>query len=681
MKKNKKVITGTEQKPIDKSGQIEGTSFNHLEIQLQKLREAFPEVISEQGIDWEKLRLTLGDDIALTNERYVLNWAGKTDAFRAIQTPTTATLKPQREHSIDFDTTQNIFVEGENLEVLKVLQKSYYNKVKMIYIDPPYNTGNDSFIYPDKFSESKEEYLKRIGDKDEAGYLTKEGFFRKNSKENGQYHSNWLSMMYPRLFLARNLLQDDGVIFVSIDDNEVHNLRLIMNEIFGEENFVAQLIWKSRQFPDSRAVTNVSTDHEYIVVYAKHSDFRFRGVDRDESKFKNPDKDPRGLWMSRSILGLATSRDRPNLHYEIIDPATRIKYSPPPDTGWRYSKEKMQSLINDGRILFPPKPIGRPREKKFREDLKDQFISFPTFIEGIYTAQGTTEIRELFGSEYFEFPKPPKLIKALASQVIEDDDIMIDFFAGSGTTAQAVLELNKDDSSDLKFILVQLPEKTEEDSEAHKAGYKTIADICKERIRRVIKRMSEPLMDADKMMKDDKKGIQEELSLRGIPTCRETEAIRLTADNQIASPDLRRDRNDTPLGFKVFTLEPSNFKIWRTDTIETVEELKKQMEAFVDPVRVHSNADDMAWEILLKSGYELTTPMERIDITGISVYSIAEGELMLILEEVKQDAIDTIIARKPKRVICLDRLFAGNDQLKTNTVLQMKDAGIAFATI
>ncbi len=213
---------------------LEGTSLNIPSAQLEKLKELFPEAVAEEKIDWEKLKLTLGEDLVIANERYVLNWAGKSDAFRAIQTQTTATLKPQKDQSVNFDATENIFIEGENLEVLKVLQHSYHRKVKMIYIDPPYNTGNDSFIYPDKFSESKEEYLKRIGDKDEAGYLTKEGLFRKNSKENGQYHSNWLSMMYPRLFLARNLLRDDGVVFVSIDDNEVHNLRLMMNEIFGE---------------------------------------------------------------------------------------------------------------------------------------------------------------------------------------------------------------------------------------------------------------------------------------------------------------------------------------------------------------------------------------------------------------------------------------------------------------
>ncbi|MGA3287383.1 MAG: site-specific DNA-methyltransferase [Bacteroidota bacterium] len=622
---------------------MDGKSFDVKQDQLRRLQEAFPESITEGKVDWEKLRLSLGEELILQNERYVLNWAGKSDAFRAIQTPTTATLKPQKDQSINFDTTENIFIEGENLEVLKVLQKSYYGKIKMIYIDPPYNTGNDSFIYPDKFSESKDEYLKRIGDKDEAGYLTKEGFFRKNSKENGQYHSNWLSMMYPRLFLARNLLRDDGVIFVSIDDNEVHNLRLMMNEIFGEENFVAQLVWKSRQFPDSRSITRVSTDHEYIFAYTKQSSLGFKGIPRDEAKFSNPDSDKRGSWMSRSILGLASKKDRPNLHYEIIDPITSNRFSPPGDTGWRYSRERMETLIKEGKIIFPQKPDGRPREKKFRSDLLNENVSFPTIIDDIFTAHGTAEIRELFSGEYFDFPKPTKLIKTLLTQAMEDDDIVLDFFAGSGTTAQAALELNKEKEKggNCKFILAQLPEKTDEDTEAYKAGYKTIADICKERIRRVSKKLNKDI--------EKKSGLFEKEKL--------------------------------DLGFKVYTLEPSNFKIWRTDVIDNEEDLKHQMNAFVDPTHKSSEAEDMAWEIMLKSGYELTTNLEKIDVADVPLFSIAESDLILALELISQEAINNIIARKPKRVIALDRLFAGNDQLKTNTALQMKDAGIEFRTI
>ena len=301
---------------------LEGTSLDIKQVQIEKLQEAFPEAVTEGKIDWEKLRLTLGEDAVISGERYVLNWAGKTDAYRAVQTQTTATLKPQKEESVDFDTTQNIFIEGENLEVLKVLQRSYYNKIKMIYIDPPYNTGNDSFIYPDRFSETKDEYLKRIGDKDEAGYLTKEGLFRKNSRESGQFHSNWLSMMYPRLFLARNLLREDGVIFLSIDDIEVHNLRLILNEIFGEENFIASIIWEKKFSPQNDA-QYFSDNHDYILVYAKNKEQFKRNLlprkDSSNNRYSNPDNDPRGNWTSSdcTVKTYTPSYDYPITHLPV----------------------------------------------------------------------------------------------------------------------------------------------------------------------------------------------------------------------------------------------------------------------------------------------------------------------------------------------------------------------------
>ena len=262
---------------------MDGKSMDIAGDKLNQLKAILPEAFTENKIDWEKLRAALGDNIEFKNERYVLNWAGKSDAFRALQAPSTATLSPCPEESVYFEQSGNVFIEGENLEVLKALQKSYFGKIKMIYIDPPYNTGNDHFIYPDRFSESREDYLSRIGDKDETGLMTREGLFRKNSKDGGHYHSNWLSMMYPRLFLARNLLRDDGVIFVSIDDNEVHNLRLLMNEVFGEENFSGNFLWHRRQRADSRNQSNVSTDHEYIVAYSKSENAIQKGVSIDLS--------------------------------------------------------------------------------------------------------------------------------------------------------------------------------------------------------------------------------------------------------------------------------------------------------------------------------------------------------------------------------------------------------------
>lgn len=299
---------------------MNGESLNIEQDNLAKLKEQFPNLFTEGKLDWEKLKATFSDDINFANERYVLNWAGKSDAFKALQVPTTATLKPMPDESVNFDTTENIFIEGENLEVLKVLQKSYYNKIKCIIIDPPYNTGSDSFIYPDSFKENKADYEKRIGDKDEEGYLMKEGMFRKNSKDSGHFHSNWLSMMYPRLFLAKNLLKDDGVIFVHIDDNEVHNLRLMMNEIFGEENFVTEIIWQ-RTFATKNDSKYFSTEHEYILFYAKNiNNLTVNLLERGEkqnARYTNPDNDERGPWTSTDLLRM---EHRDNSVYTITSP-------------------------------------------------------------------------------------------------------------------------------------------------------------------------------------------------------------------------------------------------------------------------------------------------------------------------------------------------------------------------
>src|SRR5665213_235646 len=620
---------------------MNGESLNIREDNLQKLKELFPDVFSEDKMDWEKLKATFSDDINFNNERYVLNWAGKADAFKCLQISTTATLKPSPEESINFDTTQNVFIEGENLEVLKVLQKSYYGKIKCIIIDPPYNTGNDSFIYPDSFKENKADYEKRVGDKDEEGYLMKEGLFRKNSKDSGHFHSNWLSMMYPRLFLAKNLLKDDGVIFVHIDDNEVHNLRLLMNEIFGEENFVAEFIWKSRQIVDSRTQNGVSNDHEYILVYGRNN-VVLKGKKSRIDKYKNPDNDERGSWMSNSILGLATPSQRPNLHYDISDPETGNNFSPPPETGWRYSKDTMAKKIKEKRIVFPAKKEGRPREKKFLSELESEYTGFSSLIstEVGYTLNGTRELRDILDGNFFPFPKPISIIKTLINQGLSnegtDEAIVLDFFAGSATTAQAVLELNQADGGNRKFMLVQLPELTDENSEAYKAGYKTIADISKERIRRVIKKIEKEKADKPDMFDDGK----------------------------------------LDLGFKVFKLYSSNFKIWRGDEI-TEENLAQQLEVFTDPVRHGSEEENMLYELMIKAGYQLTNKIEK----GDKFYSINDGELIIALEEMSQPIVDKIIAAKPQEVITLDHLFTGNDQLRTNTVLQMRDAGVEFKTI
>lgn len=628
-----------------------GESLNIQQDQLEKLKQLFPEAITEGKIDWEKLQATIGkENFEFQNERYVLNWAGKADAFKVLQQSTIATLKPIPEESINFGTTENVFIEGENLEVLKVLQKSYYGKVKVICIDPPYNTGNDSFIYPDSFKESKEDYQKRIGDKDEDGYLMKEGFFRKNSKDSGHYHSSWLSMMYPRLFLAKNLLSDDGVIFVHIDDNEVHNLRMVMNEIFGEENFIACFIWKRRQNVDSRSKNGASVDHEYVLCFRKSDKGLIRGAEKDLNKYSNPDNDPKGDWMSADMTGLSTIDQRPNLHYDLENPITGIIYKCPA-TGWRYEPKRMKELIKNNEVIFPPKPDGRPRRKKFLVDLESDFTGFSTILDTVFNTQGTRELRTLFEEkEYFDFPKPKEFIKLLIEQgASKNNDIVLDFFGGSATTAQAVMELNIKDGGNRKFILVQLPEKCEEESEAYKAGYKTIADISKERIRRVIKNI-----EAENQQQGEMCAGELPLSI---------------SDNENPKPDL-------DIGFKVFKLSSSNFKIWRGDEI-TEDNLEIQLDSFVNPVKEGSEKENMLFELLLKSGYLLTDKVEEIG----KYYSVKDGELITALEEMNQKLIDAIISAKPKKVITLDNLFIGQDQLKTNAVLQMRDAEIDFKTI
>ena len=628
---------------------MNGESLTPHNVIITQLKQQLPEVFTEGKIDWEKLKVTLGENINFSNERYVLNWAGKSDAFRVMQEPSYQTLIPVEEDSVDFYGTENIFIEGENLEVLKVLQKSYFGKVKMIYIDPPYNTGNDSFIYPDRFSETKEEYQKRVGDKDDEGYMTSEGMFRRNSRENGQYHSNWLNMMMPRLYLAKNLLQEDGVIFISIDDNEVHNLRLLMNEIFGEENFVGELIWKSRQNKDNRNITGLSIDHEYVLCYSKYNDGRkLNGSERKTEQYANPDNDSRGDWVSGNMVGLLGEDLRPNCHYDLINPETGINYGKP-KLGWRYDKKTMSRLIEEKRIIWPDSKDGRPRRKVFLNELNSELPNFTSIIgEKTYTRDGTKEIDELFNSKYFDFPKPTTLIGELIKQGTDcrGNDIILDFFAGSATTAHAVMQLNKD-GGNRKYICVQMPEPCEEKSEAYKAGYNTIADIAKERIRRAGEKIQSEIAEENRKNKEK------------LDFDKSNEEIKL----------------DT--GFKVFKLSVSNFKQWRQSPLHNSEELTDQLKLFIDPIAENAIIEDMVYELLLKSGKDLNSRVENND----GYYLIDSNELAFILEKVNEQIILEALSEYPKKVIALDRIFNENDQLKTNTALQMKDAGVEFKTI
>jgi len=601
-----------------------GESLNIIQDQLEKLKQLLPEAVTEGKFDWEKLQATLGKEyIEFGNERYVLNWAGKSDAFKVLQQTTTATLKPVPEESVNFDNTENVFIEGENMEVLKVLQKSYYGKIKCIIIDPPYNTGSDSFIYPDSFKESKEDYQKRIGEKDEEGYLLKEGLFRKNSRDSGHFHSNWLSMMYPRLFLARNLLTDDGVIFVHIDDNEAHNLRLMMNEIFGEENILAQFIWRTDGNFDNQA--KVKNCHEYILAFCK-----------DLSSFPHPPTiDPSIVSNSKLFLeeirntivkngpanpisqivlpvgfpadfekGKIAARNNIWPHYtrDAIIENFKLTTEVVIESGWSSKDLALEFISNNLMPIIDSKGqettfiisrTGAIEVIKKRKENQSHVVSVLTSLGNTQTTSANLKKDKI----YFDYPKPIQLERYLLSMNEGTEFITLDFFGGSGTTAQAILELNKDDGGNRKFIIVQLPEKCDENSEAFKAGYRTIADISKERIRR---------------------------------------------------------------GAEV-----------------TEENLEAQLDAFTDPVKPESIIGNMLCELILKSGYLLT---DKIESKG-KYYSVNNGELAVALDEMNPALVEEIISSRPQKVITLDKLFAGNDQLKTNTVIQMKDAGIDFKTV
>lgn len=637
---------------------MNGTSLDIIAEKIDSLKQILPEVFSEGKIDWEKLQATLGEDINFSNERYVLNWAGKSEAFKTLQTPTSKTLIPAKDESINFDETNNIFIEGENLEVLKVLQKSYFGKIKMIYIDPPYNTGNDSFIYPDKFSETKREYQERVGDKNEEGYMTKDGLFRRNSKENGQYHSNWLNMMMPRLYLAKNLLRQDGVIFISIDDNEVHNLRLLMNEIFGEENFVFQIVWRRTDNQPNIGLT--ARVKEYILAYAKNnSDLGLGRLPLSESALKEYRyEDAYAVKFRRGIL-LHKTRGRHS--YPVKTKSGNILNGP-----WMVTEEKFKELDKNGEVYWTSGGDEQPYSKIYLKDSKGAIPNDFWGIEYGTNQRASLEVEALFEKRYFDFPKPVSLLKSLISiGIIDDNDLILDFFAGSGTTAHAVMDLNKEDGGNRKYICVQLPELTDEKSEAYKAGYKTIAEISKERIRRAGNKIQEEISQQIDDLKAKIKKLESE-----IPTD-ETKAEIQNLKSKISN------LKSQDLGFKVLKLEDSNFKQWQQIEGKDAKALVEQMKLFVDPVSESATIENMVYELLLKSGKNLNSKIEKKD----SFFKINNTELVLLLEKATREIIDSVIAEKPIKVIALDKLFKGNDQLKTNTVLQMKDAGIEFKTI
>ncbi|MDO8445267.1 MAG: site-specific DNA-methyltransferase [Deltaproteobacteria bacterium] len=625
------------------------TSMDIKEHQIEKLKELFPEAFTEGNkIDWDRLRRTLGEQIDAGKERYGMNWPGKADCFRTIQQPSIATLVPAREESVDFDTTQNLFIEGDNLEALKLLQKSYLGKIKMIYIDPPYNTGND-FIYPDNYTENLDTYLAYTGQVDAEGRK-----FATNTETDGRFHSKWLNMMYPRLFLAKNLLREDGVIFISIDDNAVLNLRTICNEVFGEENFIAELVWQKKTGAGAKSKGFIRL-HEYVLCYAKSIsptwDIAAPMSEKTKAMYNKKDEyfdqlGPFATWP----LDTTSMDERANLRFPIFHEGNEIW----PRKQWLWSRERVERAQQQNKLVFNHNEKDNSWSVRFKgylydEDGEEKSGKPTSVMIGPYTQEGTKDFQKYFDRDVFPFPKPVSLLKQLLSIRVEgveatEEDIALDFFAGSSTTGEAVLRLNQECPKKTKFILVQLPEPCTEDSEAYKAGYKTIADIGKERLRMVIKKIKEEHSEKTDMFKGD-----------------------------ISSLDL---------GFKVFKLSKSNFNIWDSNVEKTPEALGRQLELHTSHISAEASQEAILFELLLKSGFELTTPIEKLTLEGKTVYSIAEGELLICLDKhLTNEVIKAMAERKPSRVICLDEGFQDNDQLKTNAVQIMKSKNVVFRTV
>ena len=627
---------------------MDGKSLNISEDNLLKLSNLFPGIVQDGKVDKSYIEKILGLSLVEGTDKYELNWAGKSEAYKVLQEPTMATLIPEPQDSVNWDTTENVFIEGENLEVLKVLQKSYYGKIKMIYIDPPYNTGSDSFIYPDKFSETKEEYLKRIGDKDDDGYMMKEGLFRKNNKESGQFHSNWLNMMLPRLFLAKNLLKDDGVIFISIDDHEQANLKLLLNEIFGEENFVCQF---TREAIKGGSLSKfVRETHDYIFVYAKNIiDLEFEGFEKEDLELNLTDKNgPYAKGRELNKWGAGSRReDSEGMWYPIPGPNGEQVY-PIRNDGtegrWRLGKKKLLELAENDGIIFEKREDGTYIAYEKLRGNKSNFKQFITILKDKYlNATATEELKELFQYEraIFDFSKPTELIKDLMIlAAVKDGDIVLDFFAGSGSTASAVLNLNAEDGNCRKFICVQLPEITDEKSEAFKNKYFKISDITSARIKKVI----------DKIEKVRKGKLELE---------------------QICS-----------MGFRKYKLASSNFKIWRSDFISGEEDLKNQMSLFVKPEKENTLTNNILWELLIKSGNSLTGQLAMVKLKdGATIYHTLDKKLAFILDKYNEEVLKAILEMKPNTVVCLDSLFQNDDKTKTNTQLKLEDNKITFKTV
>jgi adenine-specific DNA-methyltransferase len=600
----------------------------------EKLRQLFPEVFTEGKIDFEKLQQILGNYIETSNERYNFTWNGKAKALRLSQIPSLGTLRPCKEEGKDWETTQNLYIEGDNLEVLKLLQKSYHHKVKMIYIDPPYNTGKD-FVYPDDFTDSIDNYKRITGQVDEEGKN-----ISSNSETSGRYHTNWLNMMYPRLRLARNLLTDDGVIFISIDDNEVDNLKKVCNEVFGEENFVASVCWH-KNYASANDSKNFSSVLDYILVYRK-SDLFVRNLlprtDKQNDLYKYDSNDGKGLWRSDNLSVKTYSE---SYNFPIVNPKTGVAYNPPNGRCWMTNQDTILKWINEGRIFFGQKGDGAPQLKRYLNEVQQGVVplTYWSYDECGHNDEARKEIKVLFEKPPFNTPKPTRLIKRILQVATNNSSIILDFFSGSATTAHAVMQLNAEDGGNRKFIMVQLPEPTDEQSEAYKAGYKNICEIGKERIRRAGEKIKE------------EKGLEAQ---------------------------------NLDIGFKVLKLDSSNIRKWQPD----YKNLESSLADYVDNYVEGRTELDVVYEIMLKLGLDLTYSVNEHIIAAKKVYSIGFGMLIICLDEEITTAIAYGIlelvkklAPETTRVVFRDNGFK-TDSNKTNIKEILKCGGIAeFITL
>lgn len=594
----------------------------------RRLREAVPEAFEDGQLDVDRLRAALGDFADSGPDRYMFNWAGKTDAIRLLQTPSRATFIPVPEESIDFPESPNVFVEADNLEALKLMYRSYFGRIKMIYIDVPYNTGTD-FVYADNFSDPLATYLQLTGQMDEAGNL-----LTSTPEARGRFHSAWLSMMYPRLYIARQLLSDDGVIFVSIDDREVANLRLLMNEIFGEENFVGTFVWQSKKGGGSDSATAV-TDHEYVLCYARsvNQPILSRTEVEAEPLDKEDEKGPYRRGRELNKWGANSRReDRPTMYFAIPGPGGEEVY-PIRNDGvegcWRFGRKRMHQFVTEGNAEFVKRPDGKFRVYEKIRTTDPRSKPFRTWLTDVgTTADGSKALKELFEDrKVYDFPKPVPLIKHLVRiGTTGDEDLVLDFFAGSCTTAQAVMELNAEEGTHKKFICVQIPESTPEDSEARKMGFENIAEIGKERIRRAIKKLAEEFDGAD------------------------------------------------GLSFKVFRMQASHYKSWGGSTSEDADEYVEQLEAFTDPLTDDWSPEGLTWEVIIKEGvgFDAIIRPAEADVKNELVQIIDPDtghSFVICLDEVLEEDIARKLELSTEDIfICLDRALS--DDLAANLALQ-----------